>query len=98
MTDHLAAYLGRLEDHHGLQEKGIDETQFGSQFGQRRGAREAVEHRVQIVHGVPQLVECLFHGHDLVAGTVKGSRFKEWSDHIARSEEPVVLSVGLFSG
>ena len=98
MAYHFTTDLIRLEDHHGLHQKGINEPEVGGQTGQCRGAREAVEHWVQIMHGVSQLVERLVHGHDLIAGAVKGSLFKKWPDCIARTQEPVVLRVGLLSG
>ena len=98
MADHLAPDAGRLEDDHGLQQQRVDEAQLANQGCHAAAPREAVEYRVQVVHGVPKLVQRLIHGYQQSTVAVEGAVFEERTDHVGRGEEPLVLGVGLLGG
>ena len=57
VTADLAADAGLLEDVHALQHERVGQPEIGRHRGQLGRVREALEDRIEIVHGVPDLVD-----------------------------------------
>src|SRR3546814_20144959 len=57
VAGHLATDAGRLEDVHRLQQQRIYQADVAGHGSQLGGAAEPLEHRVDVVHGVTELVD-----------------------------------------
>ncbi len=94
----LAADPGLLEDVHRLQDRRVLVAQVGAQFGQRRGVAETLEDRVQVVHGVAQLVDRQRLGLAQLAIGRERLLLEEEPGLVPGGEEVLVAVTGLLVG
>src|SRR3546814_18658975 len=98
VAGHLATDAGRLEDVHRLQQQRIYQADVAGHGSQLGGAAEPPEHRVDVVHGVTELVDGHVDRLTEVAVSVERVCFEEGPDLVARREEPLVGGAGLLLG
>ncbi|EAU69750.1 conserved hypothetical protein [Stigmatella aurantiaca DW4/3-1] len=94
----FAADVGLLEDVHGLQEERAGQSQLRGQRRQLGRAREPVEHRLQVVQRMADLVDG--QRLRLSEGTVwpEGVLFEEEADLVSRGQEVGIRRAGLLVG
>ena len=83
MPDHLAANTGRFENEHGLQHTGIFQAHFPRDCGQAGAVGEGVKYRIQIMHGMTDLVDGLDLVDEQVAILVNCFFFQKTAHSIA---------------
>jgi len=93
----LAPDLGVLEDDHALQEQRVGHADSSSSVGERRRTTEGVERRVEIVHGVPGLVQALMLVDQKIAVIGQHAVLEEEAGLVSRSQEVVIAPVALVS-
>src|SRR3546814_6151801 len=98
VAGHLATDAGRLEDVHRLQQQRIYQADVAGHGSQLGGAAEPLEHRVDVVHGVTELVDGHVDRLTEVAVSVERVCFEEGPDLVGRREEPLVGGEGLLLG
>ena len=95
VAHHLAADAGLLEDVHRLQQLRVGEADAIGHRPQRRAARERVEHRVEVVHPMAELVDGARQRHLQGAIGTERAFFKKHADAVRRRLEVGVFGVAL---
>ena len=95
---HFATDAGLLEDVHGLPDFGVLHADIPCHFSQFRCARKRVEHRIQVVHGVADLVDRQGLGLAQRALVVKRLFFKKAAHRVVRIQKVPVNSSHLVIG
>jgi hypothetical protein len=93
VADHFPADARLLEDVHRLQQQRRLQADVARDRGKGCRAAECIEHRVEVVHRVAELVEAQVRICAQPAGGVKGVLFEEAADRLAAAQEVLVARV-----